>query len=365
MFNKCVVVFTKLTLQCISTIFSNTFNKNVLSDKTKSIIKFSFFLALGIFLVWWPLSNFSPEAKTEMRKALQDAEYFWLILSAFFAILSHLSRAMRWQMLIETFDKRPRLINAFLAIMVGYLANLAFPRLGEITRCGIINRYEKIPMDKAFGTVITERLLDVVMLLLFTALAVLLQFKILGYYFTENILQPLLLKIDSLGSNWLLYGLMIAGVLSLGLLAKYLSTHFRETAIYKKLQNLMLGVWEGIKSVKNVKNLPLFIAHTFFIWTMYFVMIYACFFTTEFTSGLGPQVGLAVFVFGSFAVVATQGGIGAYPLMVAAVLALYDIPYELGYVFGWIAWSGQTFMLLLVGFASLVLLPIVNKKEAV
>jgi uncharacterized protein (TIRG00374 family) len=315
--------------------------------------------------VWWPLSNFSEEAKTEMRKALQDANYFWLILSAFFAILSHLSRAMRWQMLIETFEKRPRLINAFLAIMVGYLANLAFPRLGEITRCGIINRYEKIPIDKAFGTVITERLLDVVMLLLFTALAVLLQFKILGEYFNENILQPLLLKIDGFGdsSNWLLYGVLAVFIVLLALLAKYLSSHFRETTIYKKLQTLMLGVWEGIKSVKNVKNLPVFIAHTFFIWIMYFVMIYACFFTTDFTSGLGPQVGLAVFVFGSFAVVATQGGIGAYPLMVAAVLVLYNIPYELGYVFGWIAWSGQTFMLLLVGFASLVLLPIVNKKE--
>ena len=335
-----------------------------MSDKTKSIIKFSFFLALGIFLVWWPLSNFSPEAKTEMRKALQDANYFWLILSAFFAILSHLSRAMRWQMLIETFDKRPRLINAFLAIMVGYLANLAFPRLGEITRCGIINRYEKIPMDKAFGTVITERLLDVVMLLSFTALAVLLQFKILGDYFTENILQPLLLKIEGVGdsSNFLWYGMIAVLVVLLAFLAKYLSTHFRETAIYKKLRILMYGVWEGMQSVKNVKNLPVFIAHTVFIWLMYFVMIYTCFFTTEFTSGLGPQVGLAVFVFGSFAVVATQGGIGAYPLMVAAVLALYDIPYELAYVFGWIAWSGQTFMLLLVGFASLVLLPIVNKK---
>ena len=161
----------------------------------------------------------------------------------------------------------------------------------------------------------------------------------------------------------MLYGIILVFVLLLALLAKYLSTHFRETAIYKKLQTLMLGVWEGIKSVKNVKNLPIFIAHTFFIWLMYFVMIYACFFTTDFTSGLGPQVGLAVFVFGSFAVVATQGGIGAYPLVVAAVLALYNIPYELGYFFGGIAWSGKTLMLLLVGFSSLVLLPIVNKKE--
>ncbi len=337
-----------------------------MNDKLKNALKYAFFLGLGIFLVWWPLHNFSDEAKTKMIAALKEAEYIWLVFSVLFALASHVSRAMRWQMMLEPVDKRPTFANSFLAIMIAYLANLAFPRLGEVTRCGLIRQYEGVAFDKAFGTVITERVIDVIMLFSLTALVVLTQLPILGSFFMEKVFTPLLAKfsfITNAGIYAYLFGFIALIVLAevLWLIRKY----GKQSPIYAKIVGLLKGVWDGIISVKDVRSVPIFIAHSLFIWFMYFCMIAVCFKTTDFTSDLGFSVSLAILCFGSFAIIATQGGIGAYPLIVAAILGLYGVEYELGFAFGWIVWTNQTLMILVVGFISLILLPRINSGKKI
>lgn len=330
-----------------------------------NIIQFIVFLGLGVFLVWWSLAGFSEEDKAKMLQSFKEADYIWLLLSVTFAVLSHVSRSVRWQMLLEPVTKRPSFGNAFSAVMINYLANLAFPRLGEITRCAITKKYEDIPVDKAFGTVITERVIDLLILATLCPIVILTQFDVLGGYFNEKVGQPLLEKINNLitTANWTLY--IILGIIGLVLVGViwWLSKNFRQTFLYQKIANFVKGLWDGVQSVRKVKNIPLFIGHSLFIWLMYFAMIYSCFFTTEATTNLGPEVGLAVLVFGTFGIIATQGGIGAYQLIVAGALTLYGVQYELGYAFSWIAWTTQTLLVLVGGLVALAALPIINREK--
>jgi len=326
-----------------------------------NILQLAFFLGLGIFLVWWAVSGFSEDDKAEMMKAFKSANYLWLIISMIMALASHMSRAMRWQQLITpVVGKKPSLANSFLSIMVGYIANLAFPRLGEVTRCGVITKYEGIAFEKAFGTVITERIIDVLMLFCATVLVILLQFDLLGNFVYEQIVLPIQNKLLGSASSSLIGLLVVAVVL---IIAYFLLRNFRQSAFFQKISGFLKGLWEGIQSIKTVENIPLFIAHTLFIWLMYFGMTYICVFTLSETAHLNPIHGLAILVIGGFMMVVTQGGLGAYPLGISKLLELYSIPLTIGYAFGWIIWSAQTLLVIVVGVLSLVALPIVNQNK--
>lgn len=324
-------------------------------------LQFALFLGLGIFLVWWSLSGISPDAKQNIIKTFSQGNYAWLGLAGVFAVLSNISRAIRWQMLIEPVAKKPGLVNTFLSVMIGYLANLAFPRLGEVARCGTLSRYEGISPAVAFGTVIAERIIDLLSLVLLVLLLIVTQFKVIGGYFNEKIGQPLWAKITNLAANpQSLVLLVVGGVVAL-LLIKFASKHFGQTAFYQKAAGFGSTILSGVQSVRQVKNLPMFIAHSIFIWLMYLMMNYVCFFTTNVTSHLSMGVALATLVFGSFGMIITQGGVGAYQLIVAGLLTIYGIQYDLGYGFSWIIWGMQTGMMLLGGFVSLIVLPIYNR----
>lgn len=330
-----------------------------------NIVKPLLFLGIGLLLVWWSLKGFDSDARAKIVLALKEANYFWILVSIGFAILSHISRAMRWQMLIECVAPKPGLTNSLMALAISYLANLAFPRMGEITRCGIISRYEPVPPEKAFGTVLIERAIDVFTLFILTLVVVFTQFNVLGNYFAEKVLAPLSGKFSallfgfSLRQYLLLLAVGVVGVLSF----LYMTKKFSQTVVYQKMVNTLQGVWEGVISVRNVYNLPLLIGHSVFIWAMYFAMIYICFFCFDSTRHLGPQAGLAVMVLGSFGIIATQGGIGAYQIIVAGVLALYGVEYTLAYAFSWLAWGSQTLLVMVGGFAAMVALPLVNRQR--
>lgn len=325
--------------------------------------KYGFFLGLGIFLVWWAIKDFTADDKANIMQAFRQANYWWLLPSAVCALASHLSRAMRWQMMIAPIAHKPSTANSFLAVMIGYLANLAFPRLGEITRCGVLNRYEKISLDKLLGTVITERAIDLVVLLLLTAIVLLTQLEVLGSYFSVQVFSPLQNKFTHIFSGDSLFSLLlIVGIGLVVALLFYLMRNWRESVFYTKIQGILAGVWKGIQSVRQMKNFPLFIGHTAFIWLMYFMMTYICFSTMEATSLLPAKAGLSVMVMGGFAMIATQGGIGAYQIVVASILTLYAVEYSTAYAFAWVMWTAQTILLLLVGLLSVIMLPIVNSS---
>lgn len=320
------------------------------------------FLGLGLFLVWWSLRGISAADRQQIINTFAAGNYGWLVVSGAFAVLSNISRAMRWQMLIEPVAQRPRFMNTFFAVMIGYLANLAFPRLGEVARCGTLQRYEGIAPTVAFGTVITERIIDLLSLVLLVVLLVCSQFNIIGHYFVANIGQPLWHKLAALVQQpmWLL---VMAAALAAGWwLWQQLAAQIQHHIIYQKIKQAITTMWAGIQSVRQVRNVPLFVAHSVFIWCMYLLMCYVCFFTTNVTAHLGLGVALSVLVFGTFGMIATQGGVGAYPLIVAALLQLYGISYQLGLGFGWIIWGLQTGMMMLGGFVSLVALPLYNRR---
>ncbi|NTW23345.1 MAG: flippase-like domain-containing protein [Lentimicrobium sp.] len=327
-----------------------------------NILRFSFFLGLGLFFIWLFMRNLSAEQKHEIFESLKIANYWWIVVAVFLGILSHISRAMRWKILLEPLGYTPRTSNVFMAVMIGYLANLALPRLGEVSRCGILTRYEKIPFNKSFGTVITERAFDMLsFILLFFVLVITMSGK-LHFYIEEKIYAPLQSKFNFSGDPDFSIILALAAIAAAVIIVTIIIyKKFRHTAIYKKFYNLLHGLLEGIRSLTRIKKPFQFIAHTIFIWFMYLLMAYVVFFSLEDTSNLGLDAGMAVLIFGSIGIMIVQGGIGIYPAIVAETLFIYSIASTTGYALGWLIWASQTVMILIAGVFSLLLLPLLNK----
>lgn len=327
-----------------------------------NVLKVSFFLGLGIFFIWLFLHNLTSEQKKEIYDSFISANFLWIFISFVFALLSHISRTVRWKILLEPMGYKPSHKNVFFAIMVGYFANLALPRLGEITRCGILTKYEKIPLQKSFGTVVTERGLDLIMLILIFFVAVFIhlnKFKIFKESALYNNIVENYNKIEN--PNLIFYSLLIICLVSIFILFKcrHRISHLK---IYIRIKVIFFDFLEGIKSLVFIKKPFWFVFHTLFIWFMYLCMTWITLFSLQETSHLSLGDSLAVLVFGSIAIVIIQGGIGIYPWIVAEILALFAISSTTGYAMGWLLWTGQTIMIVLAGLASLILLPILNNK---
>lgn len=326
-------------------------------------LKIIFFLGIGIFFIWLFMHNLTDEEKNEIYSSFIGANYWWVAFSIVIMFLSHISRTMRWKMLIEPLGYKPSTKNLFLALLIGYFANLALPRLGEVSRCGIVSRYEKIPFQKMIGTVVTERALDLLSLFIAFVVAFLLnldkvaKFKELGIYIRakeswDNIENPGIY-------NWSLIVFFIFLIFILYRFRHKIS-HFKW---YQKISNIILGFLEGLKSLFKIKKPFWFVFHSIFIWVAYLLMAWVVFFSLPETSHLGLNVGLVVLVFGSIGIIIIQGGIGIYPWIVAQILLLFDISGTKGYAMGWILWTGQTIMIILSGLISVILLPLLNEKK--
>ncbi len=318
-------------------------------------LRILFFLSLGIIILWWLYKDQNPEELLHILK--KDVGYGWILLSLLMGLLSHISRTIRWQMLIEPIEKRPGTINTFLAVMIGYLANLAIPRMGEISRCGVLSKYEDISFSRLVGTVVTERVLDIIMLLLSLGLMIALQYNVFSD-FVNN-------KMDFSGlsaffSSWW-FGLIVLFLLTAFFV-------FRKNILASQMYFKLKGLWqkfkEGLFSYKNVKNKPLFLLHTLLIYILYFLMIYVCFFGFPFTKDLGMGAGLAVFVLGSFGMVApVQGGIGPYHFMVISTLLFFGVKAPQAAAFALLVHGSLNGMIVVTGLLSLVAIPLVNKNE--
>jgi uncharacterized protein (TIRG00374 family) len=287
-----------------------------------------------------------------------EVNYFWIILSIFLGLLSHISRTIRWNLMIEPLGHKPRTINTFLSVLIGYLMNLVLPRMGEISRCGVLSRYEKIPFTKLVGTVVLERIIDVLVLLLLLAIVVITQFgKMVEFLNNNPEVQQKLGKI--LHSPVMIFSLV--GFIVLVWLARH---KIKASGIALKMVDFLNQFIEGFKSISNIKNKGAFIFHSLLIWVLYYLMLYCVFFSFEFTSHLSPLAGLTIFVLGSFGMVApVQGGIGAWHFMVIEALALYGIDKADGKIFALVAHGTTTVMLIVFGVIALLVLPFVNEKN--
>lgn len=326
-------------------------------------LRFTFFLGIGIFFIWLFLRNLTQAERHEIVKALKMANYWWIIVAIVLGMLSHWVRAMRWRLLMEPLGYVPRKGNIYMAVLIGYLANLALPRLGEVSRCGILTQYEKIPFNKSFGTVITERAID---MFAFVALFLIMIFtmgKELSAYVNEKIYEPFQAKFDISGTldNKLLW-MVVASAAVLVILFYFFRRRLKNTRLYLKVNNMVKGFLDGLKSLLIIKKPILFVFYTIAIWVLYLLMAYVVFFSLAETSGLSLEAGLAVLVFGSVGIMIVQGGIGIYPAIVAETLVLFSITSTTGYAMGWLIWSSQTIMILIAGLFSLLLLNTLNGK---
>ncbi len=294
------------------------------------------------------------EIKTILSKGIN---YKWLLFSMIAGLISHYSRTVRWKMLIDPLGKKPNVWNTFFAVMTGYFANLLIPRMGEISRCGVLSKYEKISVTGLIGTVVTERLTDVIMLLLSLAMALILQFRIVSNFLNH---KTDLSGIKETFSSPAIYIYISLFILLLVLLRKY----FASSSFFKKLDNIWKKFVVGLMSIKKIRNIWSFLFHTLIIWIMYFLMIYLCFFSFNFTENLNPLAGLTVFVLGSLGMVApVQGGMGPWHFMVIAALGMYGINETQGATFALVVWSSLNIMIVLMGILSLTILPLINKQK--
>ncbi|EZH74933.1 membrane protein [Aquimarina atlantica] len=320
-----------------------------MNPKLIKFLKIILPLALGVFLIWYSIASATPEERQKTLQYITQADPKWIILSVIMGIISHISRAYRWKFLLEPLGYPIKLSNSFMAVMVGYLANLGIPRSGEILRGGTISTYEGVPFKKAFGTIISERVIDLLMLLLVIGITLLFQSELLLSYLEEKIASPFI-------TLAILLGLLLVGILFL----KIIKTSSNPILI--KLRNFGNGLLEGVKSISKIKQKGAFVFHSFLIWTLYVLMFYVIKFTVPETTSLSIGPILATFVAGSFAMSTTNGGIGAFPIAIAAILLLFDIEKPAGEAFGWILWASQTAINIIIGALSFLFLPILNRE---
>ena len=311
----------------------------------KKILKVIIPLVLGGFLVWYSLSKVSIDTLLEYFKS---ANYWWIALGLFFGILSHLSRAYRWKFLLEPMGYKPDFGNSTMAVLVAYLVNYAVPRAGEVSRAAVMANYEKIPFEKGFGTIVAERIADLIMMLLIICITLFVQFDFIYELLTKNF-SPVKIVI-------LLSVLIICFLIFSQFVKK------ANSGIGLKIKNFVTGLVEGATSIFKMKDKWAFIFHTVFIWAMYVAMFWA---TIPAIESLNVPFGaiLIGFIAGGFSIAATNGGVGLYPIAVAGAFALFGIPGEPANAFGWIMWTAQTVMIIVFGGLAFLLLPIYNKNK--
>ena len=313
-----------------------------------SISKIIIPLGIGVFFISLSYNNTSSEDRENIFSHIKNANYSFVFLSVVFGALSHISRAYRWKFLLAPLGYKPRLINSLLAVLIGYVSNLGIPRSGELFRATVMDRFENIPFQKGFGTVIAERLVDLFILLCFVSLALILQFDLIWEILANKPINPVHIS------------LIIVGVSIVFLiLRKFINQS--NNPFLKKIRLFFSELWEGIISLKKMEHKWAFVGHTLFIWLMYLAMFYIMKFSIPETASLGLESLIVAFVVGALAVSATNGGVGIYPFSVSLVLIAYGISKESSLAFGWIMWTSQTVMIVLFGSLAFFALPLVNR----
>ncbi|AXG68516.1 lysylphosphatidylglycerol synthase TM region [Kordia sp. SMS9] len=302
---------------------------------------------MGVFLVWYSLSKTPLE---ELIEHFKKADYTWVFLGVFCGILSHLSRAYRWRFMLEPLGYKPKYGNSIMAVFVAYLANLGIPRSGEALRALTLTNYEDIPFEKGFGTIVAERVADLIVLLFVIGITLFMQF--------DFIWDLLMKKLDPTKITLLLIAAIVGGITLIIFIRR------AKKGIALKIKNFIIGVFEGATSILKMKRKWAFIFHTLFIWAMYILMFYITMLSVEDLHGNVPLGAVLIaFIAGSFSIAVTNGGTGAYPLAIAAAFSLFYIERTPSEAFGWIMWASQTLMIIILGGLSFLYLPIFNRKK--
>jgi len=331
-----------------------------MNRRLRSIIKYVLFFGIGVFLVWWQFHKMTPANLLKFKQALFSAKYGLVIPVIFLALASHVSRSVRWRILIEPLGYRPSLFNVFSSLMAGYLVNSFVTRVGEVVKCTLLTKYEKIPTEKLLGTVLFERIFDLFCYFIFIGLTILLQFRLVGDFIRSNLVD----FIHSNKSTILLIkvSVTIIVVTTLIFITRAFLKKYSGSSLVIRIRSFFAGLKEGIAAVKKMRQRRWFLFHTFFIWTMYVLQIYVGFFSLKEISHLGIEAACSVLTLATIAMIIMPGGLGAFPKAVSWVLILYSVEEPIGEAFGFIMWGVTTFIVLFFGLLFTGLMIYFNKR---
>jgi len=320
--------------------------------KLGSLTRYLVLFVITLSLLWFAFRGID---LNKLFSEILRAKISWVALSGIFSLVAFLVRGYRWKLLIEPLGYSPSLKNTTYSVMIGYFANLALPRLGEVTRCGALSKTESIPFNKLLGTVIVERLIDVLSLLICILLAAAIEYKRLGDFFYEKIFNPLAEKLKLVMQSPLLLALMILLMIVLIGFAIYFFRKSRGSE--SKVTRLIIGFVDGLKSIGRLKRPWAFIFQSAFIWVLYYLGVYTALFAFDFTSALGGGTALFLLVAGGVGMSApVQGGIGAYHLLVKEGLVLYGVSEVNGLAFAFMLHGLQMVLVIILGAVSMFLL---------
>ena len=314
----------------------------------KKFLKTTIPLLIGIALIYYQFSSFSKTELEQIKNYFKNANYFYVFLSIFISLFGYWSRAYRWKYSLNHLGYQPKFYNSFFAVSISYLLNLTIPRSGEISRAVILKKYEGVPFDKGFGTIVAERVVDLLIFLLFVLTAFIIQFETISAFIFSHISPQ---KIA-----------LLTGFLILGILVFFFLWRWAKWPLILKIKSKFKGLAEGMTSILKMKTKWKYVGHSLFIWFSYLMMFYVCVFSIPETASISFEIVIMGFIFGTVAVGFTNGGIGAFPISISKVLLLYGIAEEAGTALGWIIWTSQTILTIVLGLLSYLFLHLFNKN---
>jgi len=347
-----------------------------LNQTIKQIIQFLFFAFIGVFILYMLYQSQSEKylqdclsrgnEPTDCRlitKLIEDfrsCNWWWLLTILCIYLLSNVFRTWRWQMLIRPLGYQPSFKNGYMAIMIGYFANLGVPRLGEMLRAGFYSKYDEVPIEKTLGTIVTDRIVDVLCLLVFLLLTLPFYFGPVTAYIEDNLMIKEKLMSVNLGLILLIVFTIVAVFVFI-----FRSKLFQQSAVAAKVKSLLLGFKDGLISVREIDSVPKFILYSIGIWICYYLMTYLTFYAFKPTAHLGPQEGLLVFIFGTLGILfPSPGGMGSYHFMVMEALSIFKIDSIESFSFANIIYFAiMIFGNVIFGVLSLIFMPILNKNQ--
>ena len=307
-------------------------------------------LIIEISIVYYQFTTLTSKKKKKIKISFQKANYFYIFLSLVIAMIGHWSRAYRWKFALNHLGFYIKFFFFFFFFLLSYFVNLTVPRSGEISRAVLIKKYEEIPFDKAFGTIVAERIIDFLIFLLFVIIGFVFQYETLHQFLVTNNVSFQSIILFSIA-------MFVLGIVFL------LIWIYAEWSIILKLKKKFEGLLIGMKTVLEMKNKWYYIFHSFFIWFCYLAMFYIAIFALQETSVISFDIIIMGFIFGSLAIGFSNGGLGAYPFSIALIFSLYGISNDVGTAFGWLVWTSQTVLTIFSGILSFLLLPILNRSK--
>lgn len=338
--------------------------KKILITTLKIVIP----ILLGVYISWYFWTSFDEEQKDDFIDVFSRANYFWVFLALVIGFMSHMSRAIRWKYALKPLGYEPSTFHSYNAIMIGYIANILVPRMGEASRAGVLKATDDVPFDKGFGSIVAERVIDVVCLAIVSGSALLFNLdKIDDLLGLKAVIDENNTSQTEPSTPWLLYvlgGLAVLGIIGL------LVVWFKVPSIKEKIIQFAKGLKEGLISIFKMKDRVPYLLHTLNIWVCYVAMFWVVFYALDFTAELPVKAIMAGFVAGTIGFIIVQGGLGTYPLMVGAVITFYRAPEVIaaGKIqgedvgFGALVWASQTVLIVVLGLISLILVQRKKKK---